>query len=188
VGVPNGYTSAQVVQAVPTGINSGFVQIRATAFSAVSSVSLEASTFTSTYYHYKMIFVVTAQSAAGALTYTGRFRAAGADNTTSNYQTMSVGIDRTGTINNGTGQDQSSLALGGSVGSSFPQFVLDVDFINPQQSAASQIVGENMSGNASQFFGRNVVGQFNLTTAFDSFSVIPSSGNITGRYFVYGYI
>ena len=187
MGVPSGYTSAQVVQAVPTGINSGFVQIRATAFSAVSSVSLEASTFTSTYYHYKMIFVVTSQSAAGALTYTGRFRAAGADDTTGNYQTMSVGIDRTGTINNGTGQDQTSIALGGSVSSSFPQFVLDVDFINPQQTAASQIVGENMSGNASQFFGRNVVAQFNLTTAFDSFSVIPSSGNITGSYFVYGY-
>ena len=166
---------------------SGLVQIRATAFSTVSSVSLEASTFTSTYYHYKMIFVVTAQSAAGALTYTGRFRATGADETTANYQTMSVGIDRTGTINNGTGQDQTSFALGGSVGGSFPQFVLNVDFINPQQTAASQIVGENMSGNASQFFGRNVVGQFNLTTAFDSFSVIPSSGNITGRYFVYGY-
>jgi hypothetical protein len=91
-----------------------------------------------------MIFVVTAQSAAGALTHSG------ADNTTSNYQTMSVGSDRTGTANNGTGQDQSSLALGGSVSSSFPQFVLDVDFINPQQTAASQIVGENMSGNASK--------------------------------------
>jgi hypothetical protein len=148
---------------------------------------LEASTFTSAYYHYKMFFVVTAQSAAGALTYTGRFRAAGADDTSANYQTMSVGIDRAGTANNGTGTDATSIALGGSVSSSFPQFALSVDFLNPQQTAATQIIGGSQGGNASQFFGRNVVAQFNPTTAFDSFSVIPSSGNITGRYFVYGY-
>jgi hypothetical protein len=166
---------------------SGLVQIRSTAFSAVSSVSLEASTFTSAYYHYKMIFVVTTQSEVGALTYTGRLRATGADDTSANYQTMSVGIDRTGTANNGTGSDQTSIALGGSVSSSFPQFALSVDFLNPQQTAATQIIGGSQGGTSTQFFGRNVVAQFNLTTAFDSFSVIPSSGNISGRYFVYGY-
>jgi hypothetical protein len=166
---------------------SGLVQIRSTAFSAVSSVSLEASTFTSAYYHYKMIFVVTTQSDAGALTYTGRLRVAGADDTSANYQTMSVGIDRTGTANNGTGSDQTSIALGGSVSSSFPQFALNVDFLNPQQTAATQIIGGSLSGTSTQFIGRNVVAQFNTTTAFDSFSVIPSAGTITGRYFVYGY-
>jgi hypothetical protein len=169
------------------GVTPGLVQIRSTAFSAVSSVSLEASTFTSSYMHYKMIFVVTAQSAAGSLTYTGRFRASGADNTTANYQTMSVGIDRAGLANNGTGTDQTSIALGGSVSSSFPEFALNVDFLNPQQTAATQIIGGSLSGTSTQFIGRNVVAQFNLTTAFDSFSVIPSSGNITGKYFVYGY-
>jgi hypothetical protein len=166
---------------------SGLVRIRSTAFSAVSSVSLEASTFTSTYYHYKMIFVVTAQSEAGSIEYIGRLRASGSDNSTTNYQTMSVGITRAGVADYGTGTDATSFALDGSVNSSFPSYVLNIDFINPQQTLATQITGESQSGNGLQFIGRNVVGQFNATTSFDSFSIIASAGNITGRYFVYGY-
>jgi len=169
------------------GASSGLVRIRATTFSAVSSVSLEASTFTSTYYHYKMIFVVTAQSDAGSIEYTGRLRASGSDNSTANYQTMSVGITRAGVADYGTGTDLTNFVLDGSVNSSFPQYVLNIDFINPQQTLATQITGESQSGNGAQFIGRNVVGQFNATTSFDSFSIIPSAGTITGRYFVYGY-
>ena len=169
------------------GASSGLVQIRATAFSAVSSVSLEASTFTSTYYHYKMIFVVTAQSEAASIEYIGRLRASGTDNSTANYQTMSVGITRAGVADYGTGTDITNFVLDGSVNSSFPQYVLNIDFINPQQTLATQITGESQSGNGAQFIGRNVVGQFNATTSFDSFSIIPSAGTITGRYFVYGY-
>ena len=56
MGIPSGYTSGQVVQAVPTGINSALVFITGATFSAVTSVSLPTSTFSSTYQNYLVIF------------------------------------------------------------------------------------------------------------------------------------
>ena len=54
MGVPNGYTSAQVVQAVPTGINSALVLISSTTIgSAVSSVTV-SNAFSSTYDNYRI--------------------------------------------------------------------------------------------------------------------------------------
>ena len=54
MGVPSGYTSGQVVQAVPTGINSALVCVVAeTAFSAVGTINVNncytIGTFTNAY-------------------------------------------------------------------------------------------------------------------------------------------
>jgi len=52
MGIPSGYTSAQVVQAVPTGINSALVLISSTTIgSAVSSVTV-SNAFSATYDNY----------------------------------------------------------------------------------------------------------------------------------------
>ena len=55
MGIPSGYTSAQVVQAVPTGINSALVLISSTTIgTTVSSVTV-SSAFSSTYDAYKIV-------------------------------------------------------------------------------------------------------------------------------------
>ena len=55
MGVPNGYTSAQVVQAVPTGIQSALVLIKTqTIGSAVATVTV-SDVFSATYDNYKII-------------------------------------------------------------------------------------------------------------------------------------
>ena len=51
MGIPSGYTSAQVVQAVPTGINSALVRISTTTVSAQNTVTL-SNVFSSTYHSY----------------------------------------------------------------------------------------------------------------------------------------
>ena len=51
MGIPSGYTSAQVVQAVPTGINSALVKINTTTVSAQNTVTL-SNVFSSTYHSY----------------------------------------------------------------------------------------------------------------------------------------
>ena len=51
MGIPSGYTSAQVVQAVPTGINSALVYVAGGTMSAVASVTVDTC-FTATYDEY----------------------------------------------------------------------------------------------------------------------------------------
>jgi hypothetical protein len=65
------------------GASSGFTFITGTSFSAVTSVSLPASTFTSTYRNYKIFYDISTMSADATLTL--RLRASGTDNSTNNY-------------------------------------------------------------------------------------------------------
>jgi len=51
MGIPAGYTSGQVVQAVPTGINSAFVYLGGTTGSASASINVD-SVFSATYTNY----------------------------------------------------------------------------------------------------------------------------------------
>ena len=55
MGVPNGYTSAQVVQAVPTGINSGLVFISSTTCTNGAATQIN-NCFSSTYDNYTIHF------------------------------------------------------------------------------------------------------------------------------------
>ena len=83
MGIPSGYTSAQVVQAVPTGINSALVLIKTeTIGTTVSSVTV-SSAFSATYDAYKIVLtggICSANNAglvmtlgASATTYSGAF-------------------------------------------------------------------------------------------------------------------
>lgn len=80
MGVPSGYTSAQVVQAVPTGINSALVLISTTTIgSAVTSVAL-SNVFSATYDNYKIVL----SGGAASATSDGSFVLG---STTANYYT-----------------------------------------------------------------------------------------------------
>ena len=55
MGIPSGYTSAQVVQAVPTGINSALVLVSSTTIgTTVSSVAV-TNCFSADYDNYKIV-------------------------------------------------------------------------------------------------------------------------------------
>ena len=168
------------------GSASGFTKVTSGTFSAVTSVSLPTSTFTSTYTNYKVILIIA--SSSGNTTITGRYRAAGTDNTGSIYNSA-LSIARVTTTvavegSNGT----TSFKMGYNASTNNGPFGQSWDFLSPQAAAEKQIVGTGFGYNSeldtfsANWFG----GHGNTTTQFDSFSWISSTGTITGSYYVYG--
>jgi hypothetical protein len=161
--------------------SSGLELINTTSFSAVSSVSLPASTFTATYKHYKVIFNLDDNN--NGMTLTCRMRASGSDDATSVYQQMTTGSSRTGASNN-----QQSNASSWQIGT-FQQFahsfILDVS--QPQLATRTYINGHYTIETSGDFIGRNLHLLNGASTQFDSMSFIASTGNLTGSVSVFGF-
>lgn len=170
-----------------TAGSGALTKITSGTFSAVSSVSLPNSTFTSTYTNYKVILIIS--SSSGATTITGRYRASGTDNTSTIYNSA-LSIARVTTtvavegVNGGT-----SFKMGYNSNNNPGPFGQSWDFLSPQAAAEKQIIGTGFGYNSeldtysANWFG----GHGNSTSQFDSFSWISSTGTITGSYAVYGY-
>ena len=157
----------------------GITLITAASFSAVTSVSLTASTFSTTYRNYKIIWQVDSTSANGNTTV--RLRAAGADNTTNNYRQMETGITQSNTATNNAQDLQTTFqGFGQSCSMTF-------DCLSPQATAMTTLQGIYTDSNTSSIIGRTLNSRFVATTSFDSLSFICSSGTFTGTYRVYGW-
>ena len=185
MGIPSGYTSGQVVQAVPTGINSALVFITGASFSAVTSVSLPASTFSATYTNYLVQFNCTTATAESTIS--GRFRAAGSDDTNSNYSYAANGVYSNGNDNNTNGNAVSSFGFR-IIHTALP-FSATLTISEPQTANKPTVTGMiNGSGNTTTALATSLAwaGMFNNTTSFDSFSFLGTAA-ITGSYKVYGY-
>jgi hypothetical protein len=168
--------------------SSGLTKVASNTFSAVSSVSLPNSTFTSTYTNYKVIFIVSTSS--GSPVMTGRYRASGSDNTTSNYyNAVSIARVDGSAASQGNSSAGTSYNLGYMSSGTPGTYGITLDFLSPQATAKKQIAGGGFGYNSGQdaFAAYSIGGWFNATTAFDAFSLIASTGTITGSYFVYGY-
>ena len=154
---------------------AGLVLINTTSFSAVSAASLPAATFSATYDDYRIIFKLT----AGTQTTNMRLRVGGADNTTSNYANQIY----FGAYTN------SSANTGGTGTTSWPNSgageltVQTIDIYSPFATANTSLhTIYTHDGNA----GLRLY-QFRATTSFDSLTVFPTSGTISGSFAVYGY-
>jgi hypothetical protein len=167
---------------------SGLTFVTGTTFSAVTSVSLPTSTFTSTYNNYQVVFIVSTSSGSPAMT--GRYRASGSDNTTSNYyNAVSIARVDGSSATQGNSSAGSSYNLGYMSSGTPGTYGITLDFLSPQATAKKQIAGGGFGYNSGQdaFAAYSIGGWFNATTAFDAFSLIASTGTITGSYYVYGY-
>ncbi len=157
--------------------------------SAVSSVSLPADTFTSTYSNYRVMFNdFTGTNQDYAIM---RLRASGSDNSTSNYfyrtdirsssGPSSPSPDETRQANTATSWAASLYIIAAGRSS----FIFEL--YNPQASVRTQMTNlgaMDLNGASYTFLG---AGTFNATTSFDSLSVIANAGTITGTVSVYGY-
>jgi hypothetical protein len=161
------------------GVTPGLRLITAASFSAVTSVSLAADTFSTTYLNYKIIWQVDSTSANGSTTV--RMRAAGSDNTTSNYRQMEVGITQANSGTNNAQDNQSTWQGFGQVNS------MTFDCLTPKATAYTTLQGIYTDNNTSSMIGRTLNARFVATTSFDSMSFICSTGNFTGTYRVYGW-
>ena len=218
--IPAGYTSGQIVQAVPSlsayavtsatrpatpfdgqiisetdtdqlqiykgstwGSPTGLVTIvPSTTFTAVSSFSLPASTFTTTYTHY-IVNISSLPTASGEVRC--RMRISGTDNTASSYTYLNGGVDYTGTFRSIVGDAQTQWRMPDAQTGGWRTDVSMV-VMNPRQSAWTNINFQqmNFSGNLTAFASSMT---FRDTTAFDSLSIIAQSGTFTGTYSVYAY-
>lgn len=181
------FTSASAAIFFPdakTG-GSGLVYITGTTFSAATTVSLPTSTFTSTYANYRVMFDVSVASVDSSVV-TCRLRAAGSDSSAASYS------------NGGTTYFIGSATIGGNnvlggTAWTFQQFnstdnnALMIDLYNPQATQKTKIFYQSYGRVGGAQGGVNGSGEFNATTAFDSLTVYPASGTITGSYKVYGY-
>jgi hypothetical protein len=162
----------------------GLVQIGSTiSFSGVTAVSLAADTFTSTYDSY---LIILRANINGSGYMQGRLRAAGLDNTTSNYQSGWQGIN----LNGGAASNDTQGAAGtfwtrigyaNGAGEIFCAYT----FHAPKLTNRTMVTWQQSRIDATHNAGAAV---FNTTTSFDSVTFFPESPRtITGNVSAYGY-
>jgi hypothetical protein len=172
-GVPSWATAATP--------SSGLTLIGTTTFTTSSAVNIN-TVFSTTYDNYRVLIDLVGSTTNMNIAW--RFRVSGADNTTSNYNFSE--IFSFGTTVSGAGQNaQSSIPR-------FTQYSVDrsyvaADVFTPFTATPSSITANSNLNYAAGFHGLISNGQFSASTSFDGFSLIPSTGTITGKVTVYGY-
>lgn len=161
----------------------GLNLITTATFSAAATVSLPASTFTSSFANYRIVFIADTFSAAASLTM--RMRVGGADDTAANYQYSIIGYDTGGVLNGIQATGQTSAIISYAVTSGVG---LSMDIYNPQATQNTRFIMNSYGKSAASATPSPQMGggSFAATTSFDAVSFISSS-NMTGRYAVYAY-
>jgi hypothetical protein len=157
---------------------AGMVLLNTTSFSGVSSQSVN-DVFSATYENYRIVCYI--ESSAG-VTLDFRLRVAGADNSTaSSYIKQDQGaFSSTGTPNTLTAnrfQDVIYMATTPDISS----FVMELQ----KPFLATQTAGNVIGGRSNNILTSQL--RHNQSTSYDGFTLIPSSGTITGKVSVYGY-
>lgn len=179
MGVPSGYTSAQVVQAVPTGINSALVLISSTTIgSAVTSVTV-SNAFSATYDNYLIIV-----SGGVASTSVNISLALGAS-TTGYYAFDIYGDYSLSTVTGFNASNAASINIGvGTTSNLDAQCVVKGPYLSKTTGFVYDYSQHKTSG-APVGSGHAFL---NDTTSYTAFTIGRSSGTITGGTIrVYGY-
>ena len=163
--------------ASPAG-GGDFIKITGGSFSAVTSIVLN-DVFSSTYNYYKL-FMTFDGSSGGAIGV--RWRVGGTDASGSDYEWSR--LYTSGSTVGATGQSAQTSAYVSDIGSTTTAEVLIVD---PYLVANTFTQGYNLyngPGNGTDH-GWYVSGH-NSVTSYTGMTILPSAGNITGRYVLYG--
>lgn len=140
------------------------------------------SAFSSSYRNYRLIFQLTALSAASAIVQLRMGTTAGTD-----YYSVAWGVDQLGNgastlVNAGAQYNILDMPNGFNVGAGF-----SIDILGPQVAVRTQINGTLTSTDGAGFTAAFVGGVLNNTTAYTSFSLLASTGTLSGVYRLYGY-
>ena len=165
------------------GTTPGLVYITGAAFSAQSTVSMAASTFTSTYKHYQGFLDITSVSAQ--LQVSVRVNNAGTPRTAASYF-WGTGVMNTAGSYTGSGAGSSStpqiVGADGTRG-----YHGQINVFDPTNASSYTEVTAAGNGNISGTNGAIFGGYFyNAAEANDGLTFVTSTGNMTGFYRVYG--
>jgi hypothetical protein len=161
---------------------AGMVLLNTTSFSAVSSVSVPANTFSATYDNYIVRFNNMANSTNDWINI--RMRASGSDDSAANYRKQkleSSGASTTSSRSTGL-TSWTEVAYQNTSVPSVCIFEIQNPFLAEVTSAVCS-VGFQPDGNIISLY---TTYGLNTTTSYDSFTAIAASGTITGSISVYG--
>lgn len=169
-------------------LGGGLTYLTGASFTTATSFSLPNDTFTSSYTNYRIQIVITAVTADSI--FTMRLRAAGSDNTATQYEYGNIQSNSSNsTISGVNAVNQTSWNLG-EQDSAVVRYRTSLDIMTPQLAQPTAILGNQVFVNdiASATLFRVVNGYHTASTSFDSLSFISSvASSITGSYRVYGY-
>ena len=166
----------------PVGTTPGLVFIAGATFSSVTSVSLPNDTFTAAYRNYRVI--LESDNPPGNIGLRIRMRAAGSDNTTSNYVGGTV-TATTGAATFPVGNNNTTAFLIADAGNTFT--ILAFDVLAPKATAKTKWGGALTGTNGSTTIGGAFAGGFNATTSFDALTIKLDSSSFSGTIRTYGY-
>ena len=187
--VKDGATAiATLGQDIDTAMNTalgtkkaGMVLLNTTSFSGVSSVSLPAGTFSSTYDNYRVIINV--DTTSSGTTANLRFRASGSDNSSSNYAYNHRYLTTANTTyTQGNANTTTNFRIGFSDGGTD---MIIIDVFNPMRAFRTGYMSYALGKDGANFATERNSGQMTVTTAYDSLTFIQNS--MTGTIRAYGY-
>jgi len=159
--------------------SGALIFVTSSAFSASSAVSVN-NCFTSTYSNYRVLldFVGSTDMDVNC-----RLRAGGTDNTNATYNTRRVNLQAS--YGSTFGDTETSFHF--AVGRATNRSAATCDFFNPEAALQTNALNSSYepSTGAALFCLNGLT--FRNTTQFDGFSLIPTSGTITGTVRVYAY-
>lgn len=174
-----------LVAVVPTSVAGSGVTVNAAGlvtFTTATAVNVNGC-FTSAYANYLVQFRVPTRSVAGQVQL--RMRLAGTDNTASeyDYQRLVSSSTNTASTTAAAANIWDSIA-GGNRATQRGEFT----FFSPAVAVPTFLDANISDSDATANFARvGYSGWHRASTAFDGFSLISSTGNITGTLKVYGY-
>jgi hypothetical protein len=159
----------------------GLVLLNTTSFSGVASQAIN-NVFTTTYDNYLIVI----GELIGSTTATCQFklRASGVDNSTSYYWGLSMTSSLAAAVLSG-GSNTDHFRIGNLVSAvrGFATFSVNAPFLAKETLFAGSLFNEfggSLAGGGSG-------GLHASATSFDGFSIIASTGTVTGKVSVYGY-
>lgn len=178
------YNGSAWVKAGPAGLTF----LTKAAFSGVTSVSLPNGTFTAAYENYRFFLTLTALTADS--NFTIRMRAAGGDNSASDYITSFGGPATNSTFIYQVNNTGTAFVVGNADATTL-RYTIVLDIIRPQTTTNPKFIqGQVTYINDAVAYQvtLNGGGTCGNATQYDSISFISSTNNsMTGRYSVYGY-
>jgi hypothetical protein len=169
-----------------TAATGGMTLINTTTIgSGVSSTSLPASTFTSTYTNYKFLFTGVTSTSAN-ITVSLRLRSGSTDESAAQYS--SQGYRSTGSLAQYAYLNQTSGEIGFIRTGFAERFFVSGEIYRPQEAIQTLYQSNYAIDNAGTFTNLQASGLLNTSTSYDSMSFIYAGGTVTGgKVSVYGY-
>ena len=186
MGVPSGYTSAQVVQAVPTGINSALVLINRTAISASSSQAFD-NVFTSTYENY-LILVQDCYGSVANSRLRFQYRYAGPTTQATAYYASFAYSNPASSAFGSMTVDNNATSIGlciWNTSTSAGSAVITVQGMAVSTTSKPQLLGQVSDGYSAWVASGG--GICDAARNYTGFILTPSAGNFTANVSVYGY-